>query len=211
MSLVEHRQCVICYETKLLTTYCKQCTLCQICAICTDKLAKMSEQPQKCPTCRHPQGWKTDKIHSQGTRPALQTEIELIIPQIIIRGATAPSPVPRRQLQDRRHYHVTCNCITINCPGSETIQVYGQLCRDMWISQSNSCTYCKQLIGIVMFCYIIGLITATIIQESTDITLHGPNAWIWIPLIIGFLILTTLICIFNRIDRRPRIFIIHSY
>lgn len=208
MSLVEHRQCAICYEIKQITTYCKRCTVCQICEICTGQIAKMSEQPQKCPTCRYPQDWKTDTIYNQRTVLDLQTQVELI-PQIIIHEITGP-PTVSRQPQSRRHYHLTCNCITINCPDSETIQVYGQHYRDMCIRQSNNCTSCKQLIGIVIICYIIGLITAKIIQESTEITLHGPNGWIWVPLIIGFLILTILICTFNRVHN-PRIFIVQSY
>jgi len=208
INLVEHKQCVICYEAKQITTYCTQCNLCQICELCTTKIAEMPGQPQKCPTCRRCRDWKTDKIPNHPS-PSLQTQIELIIPEIIIQEATGPRPVSRRrELPNGFHYHFTCNCITINCPGSETILAYRQQWRthQCWIRHINgNPIYYKQLIGIMILCYIIGLITTKIIQESTTITLHGPNAWIWVPLIIGCLILTSVICAIN-IAPYPRIF-----
>ena len=184
MSLVEHGDCVICLTSTKITTYCKYCYTCQICNTCRVRIQGLPGINRQCPTCRS-KNWQTNKKPIQ---------IQQIIPEIVIHSQQ--DSAPSLSLQHRIHCHFTCNCITINI---ETVQIYRQICQDIWQTHGNTITCCKQLLCLIILCYLLGFIITVIIENSTDINLHGSNRWIWIPIIIGFFAFTSIACTCNLI------------
>ena len=156
MSLIEHGDCVICLASTEITTYCKFCLTCQICNTCRVRIQDLLEMNRQCPTCRS-KNWQTDKKRIQ---------VQQIIPEIIIHRDRDQESISSQEFQHRIQCHFTCNCITINI---ETVQVYRQICQDIWLTQWNNDNCCKQLLGLTIICYLIGFIITVIIESSTDI------------------------------------------